>query len=76
MTGPAGWLAIDWLLVAVAAWLALGALGVLRLHDFFTVARVLFPAGALVGVGAAAVAGAALLAGSPQTAVLAIGLPE
>lgn len=68
------WLAIDAILVAVAAWLVIGALGVLRLHDFFVVARVLFPLGAAAALALAAAAVAAL-DGQAQTAVLWLGLP-
>jgi formate hydrogenlyase subunit 3/multisubunit Na+/H+ antiporter MnhD subunit len=48
--------------------------GVLRPNNFFIVARVLFPAGALVSLIVAAAAVATLLT-SPQTAVLPLGLP-
>jgi formate hydrogenlyase subunit 3/multisubunit Na+/H+ antiporter MnhD subunit len=74
VTVPADWLAIDWILAAIATWIAIGAVGVLRAHDFFVVARVLFPLGALVGLALAAAAAAALFIG-PQTAVLPLGLP-
>lgn len=74
MIPPTNWLAIDWMLCAVAAWIAIGAIGVLRLHDFVVVARVLFPLGALVSLALAAAGAVALFAG-PQTAVLALGLP-
>ena len=46
MTAPADWLAIDWVLAAIAGWIAIGAAGVLRPHNFYVVARVLFPLGA------------------------------
>ena len=74
MSSPADWLAIDWMLAAIAAWIAIGAAGILRPHNFFVVARVLFPLGALVGLGVAAAALAGLLAG-PEVAVLPLGLP-
>ena len=74
MTAPTDWLAIDWTLTAIALWLALGAIGVARLHDFFTVARLLFPLSALASLLLAAVA-ASSLAGGVQTAVLPLGLP-
>jgi formate hydrogenlyase subunit 3/multisubunit Na+/H+ antiporter MnhD subunit len=74
VTAPTDWLAIDWVLAAVAFWIALGVVGIARLHDFFTVARVLFPLGALAGLLVAAAA-AASLGGSAETAVLPLGLP-
>ena len=74
MPFPADWLAIDWALAAVVAWVALGAVGVLRPHGFFLVARVLFPLGALAGLVLAG-AGLAGLTGAVETAVLPIGLP-
>lgn len=67
-------LPIDWILVAVALWLAIGLIGVARPHDFFVVARVLFPLGAAVGLIVAAAAVGTLLT-LPQTAVLPLGLP-
>jgi formate hydrogenlyase subunit 3/multisubunit Na+/H+ antiporter MnhD subunit len=74
VTAPAEWLAIDWALAAIAAWIAIGAVGVLRPNNFTVVARVLFPIGAaaaLVLTSAALVA----LAGGAQVAVLPLGLP-
>jgi hydrogenase-4 component B len=67
-------LAIDFLLVGVALWLAIGAAGLVRPHNFFVVARVLFPLGAAVSLLVAVVAMIALGSG-PQVAVLPIGLP-
>ncbi|HTN48940.1 MAG TPA: hydrogenase 4 subunit B [Burkholderiaceae bacterium] len=74
MTALADWLAIDWLLAAIAMWIAIGALGVLRPHNFYIVARVLFPLGALVALLLAAAAFAGVFAG-PESAVLPLGLP-
>lgn len=74
MIPPTDWLAIDWALAVVVAWIIIGAIGVVRLHDFFTVARVLFPLGAIASLGLAA-AGAAGLSAGAQTAVLPLGLP-
>ncbi|NMG45385.1 hydrogenase 4 subunit B [Aromatoleum toluvorans] len=67
-------LVLDWILIVVAGWFALGFAGIAALRNTAFVARVLFPAGALL---AAALAGfaAAALPGSPETAVLALGLP-
>jgi formate hydrogenlyase subunit 3/multisubunit Na+/H+ antiporter MnhD subunit len=69
------WLLIDGMLLVMAAWLALGAVGVLMLRRLALVAHVLFPLGGLVGLALFALSAAALHAG-PQTAVLPIGLPS
>ena len=74
LTAPTDWLAIDWMLAAIASWIAIGAAGVLRPHSFFIVARILFPLGAAVCALVATAAGLALVAG-PETAVLPLGLP-
>ena len=59
---------------AIVAWLAIGALGIAGLRRLRFVSRVLFPAGAAVGVGLAVAAFFAL--GAPvATAVLPLGLP-
>lgn len=67
-------LAIDWVLVVVAVWLALGALGIVFLRSFGVVAKLLFPFGAAAAL-ALAVAAAQALDGGVQTAVLPLGLP-
>lgn len=66
---------LDWILVLVGGWLCLGLLGVLALRNTDIVARVLFPAGALIAMGLAAVALGALFS-EPETAVLPLGLPN
>ena len=68
-------LAIDGVLIVVAAWLAIGLAGVVALRNFAIVAGVLFPLSALLSVALAAI-GLAALPGSPEVAVLAIGLPD
>jgi formate hydrogenlyase subunit 3/multisubunit Na+/H+ antiporter MnhD subunit len=68
------WLLLDWALVLLLAWLAIGAAGVWALRRFELVSHLLFPLGGAVGLLLAGVALAALFA-PPQTAVLAIGLP-
>jgi formate hydrogenlyase subunit 3/multisubunit Na+/H+ antiporter MnhD subunit len=67
-------LAIDGTLLVVAAWFAIGLVGMAALNNFGFVARVLFPLSAALSV---ALAGIALSAvpGAPETAILAIGLP-
>jgi len=65
------------LLDLVAAWLLVGALGLLQSNRIGWVARTLFPLGALVALG---VAGMGALALAPdfaaQSAVLPLGLPD
>ena len=62
------------IVVAVTAWLAIGAIGLLRPHDLRAV-RVLFPAGAVVAVAVAGLAFAAL-GSPPEKLVLPLGLPD
>jgi len=71
MTPPATSL----VLAAIAAWLAIGVLGLFALRKLRIVSRVLFPAGAAVGVGLAIAAYVAISA-APQATTLPIGLPE
>jgi hydrogenase-4 component B len=68
------WLHLDWVLVAISAWLLVGVLGVLALRRLALVAHVLFPAG---GVIALALFGLALDAAfdTPEVATLPLGLP-
>ena len=75
LADPARWVHLDWVLVAVVAWLAVGVGGVLALRRLVFVARFLFPAGGVVAVGLFAVALSALFS-VPETAVLPIGLPS
>jgi hydrogenase-4 component B len=74
LSSPLQWLLIDWLLVVLGGWLVVGALGVAALHRLAVVSRLLFPAGGLLGL---ALFGLALgaLQGTPEVAVLPIGLP-
>jgi formate hydrogenlyase subunit 3/multisubunit Na+/H+ antiporter MnhD subunit len=60
--------------VAIAAWLVIGALGLVRPRKL-RIVRVLFPVGAAVGVALAAIALVAL-AGPPESAILPLGLPD
>ena len=75
LPSPLDWVALDWALLVVAGWLAVGAAGVFALRRFRFVARVLFPAGGLLGLALFGIALAALF-DRPQVAVLPIGLPE
>jgi formate hydrogenlyase subunit 3/multisubunit Na+/H+ antiporter MnhD subunit len=65
---------VHFVLLVVAAWLAIGALGLGVLHRSRLVAHGLFPLGALAGLllGAAGLAG---VFAEPSTLVLPIGLP-
>ncbi len=64
-------------LALVGAWLLVGALGLLRPTGIGWVARVLFPMGALVGLGVAAIGAVALTpAFVAQQVVLPLGLPD
>ena len=74
MTILAQLLPLDWILAAVALLLTVGALGIVRPHNFFLIARVLFPLGAALGLVIAIAALAALFT-DPQVAVLPLGLP-
>ena len=62
-------------LTAVGAWLAIGALGLLRPRELTFVGHVLFPLGALVGLGLAVTAFFAIGL-LPQSTVLPLGLPD
>ncbi len=67
-------LAIDGVLIVVGAWLAIGVAGIVALRNFRVVAHVLFPASALLSIALAGL-GLAALPSTPETALLAIGLP-
>jgi hydrogenase-4 component B len=62
-------------IAAIAAWLAIGTLGFVRIHDYRLTSRALYPAGAGVGLVLAVVAFMALRM-PPQSTVLPIGLPD
>ena len=68
-------LTIDFLLIAAGAWLGLGLLGLAAPRNSRFISGLLFPLGAVVGL---IIGGYALsaLGQAPQTAVLAIGLPN
>ena len=67
MTSPTEWLALDWMLCVIVGWLLVGIAGVFALRRFSVVARVLFPAGGVVGLALFGVALVAV-AGSPELA--------
>ncbi len=62
-------------LAAGAAWLAIGAAGLLRPQSLALSSRVLFPAGALVGLALAAFALQGVFS-APRSLVLPLGLPD
>ncbi|OGB05263.1 MAG: hydrogenase 4 subunit B [Burkholderiales bacterium RIFCSPHIGHO2_12_FULL_61_11] len=70
----AQWLHLDWMLVIVAGWLVVSAAGVLVLHRFALVSRVLFPIGGLFSLAIFGVALDATL-NAPEVAIMPIGLP-
>jgi len=67
--------ALSLVLAAVAAWGAIGLLGLARIHDLRFISRALFPAGALVALALAGVALAAL-PHAPEATTLPLGLPD
>jgi hydrogenase-4 component B len=68
-------LAIDAAMIVIAAWMAIGIAGIAAMRNFRVVAYVLFPASAMLSIALAGI-GFAALAGTPETAILAIGLPD
>ncbi|WHZ12532.1 MAG: Hydrogenase-4 component B [Burkholderiaceae bacterium] len=68
------WLCLDWMLVVLLAWLLVGVAGVFALRRLALVAQVLFPVGGLLGLALFGLALSAL-PGTPEVAVLPIGLP-
>ena len=74
MTHPADWLALDGMLLVLAAWFAIGVAGIAALRRLAFVARVLFPIGGVFALVLAVLALGSVF-GEPQVAVLALGLP-
>jgi len=68
------WLQLDWILAVVSIWLGIAVAGVLAAQRLTFVAKVLFPAGGVAAVGLF-VAALSATSGSPQVAVLPVGLP-
>jgi hydrogenase-4 component B len=67
-------LTLDVLLIAAAAWLAIGLVGLVAPRNLDLVAKTLFPFGAVVSV-IVGLSALTFLGDTPQTAELAIGLP-
>ena len=68
-------LSLDILLLAAVAWLVIGCAGLFVGRRSGFIAGILFPLGALIGIGVG-VTGVAALGTPVETAVLAIGLPD
>ncbi len=68
-------LSIDLLLIAACAWLIVGLAGLAAPRSLRFISKVLFPMGALTGIGVGVVA-LGCLGQQPETAVLVIGLPD
>ena len=67
-------LPLDWVLMALGAWLLICVIGILALHRFTLVAKLLFPAGAAVSI--VLCVAAAISIGQPaEVAILPLGLP-
>jgi len=69
------WLLIDWMLVVMTGWLLVGVAGVFALRRLDIVSHALFPLGGLLGLALFGLALGALM-GTPEVAVLPIGLPS
>lgn len=67
---------IDLVLWVISGWLVIGFLGILSLHKFTFVARVLFPLGGVGGLILALLALRALSSGVDESRILPIGLPQ
>jgi hydrogenase-4 component B len=65
---------LDWMLLAIGAWLLIGLAGVVALRRFTFVSRVLFPAGGAIGLAIFGLAMPAVFGGA-ETVILPVGLP-
>ncbi len=68
-------LTLDFVIAAIAAWLGIGVVGLVRPRATRFISHTLFPAGAAIGAALALVAFFAV-ASPPQSAVLPLGLPD
>ena len=66
---------IDWVVMAILGWLAIGIIGVFFAHRFLLISRVLFPLGTLISLALALLALTGIIAG-PQMRELLLGLPD
>src|ERR1019366_7871860 len=67
---------LNLVLWVVSVWLLIGLLGILALHRFTFVARILFPLGGVAGLVLALAAFHSLVNGGAQNRLLPIGLPQ
>ncbi len=67
---------LDVVLWVISGWLLIGLLGILTLHRFTFIARVLFPLGGIGGLVLAVAAFRSLINGGTQNRLLPIGLPQ
>ena len=67
--------ALELIVSIIAAWIALGALGLARPHSLRFVSRFIFPAGACLALLLAAIAFLSLDA-APQSVIAPLGLPD
>jgi len=68
-------LLIDWIVLAILGWLAIGVIGVFFARQFILISRVLFPIGTLISLAIALMALTGIVAG-PQVRILPLGLPD
>ena len=66
---------LELVIAAIVAWIAIGALGLVRPRHFAFITRVLFPVGSVIGLALAVIAFIALEA-PPQATILPLGLPD
>jgi len=71
----ANWISLDYVLLVIAGWLIVGVSGLFVIRRTATVARILFPLGAVLGIILGAVGLVSAFFG-PQTAILPLGLPD
>ena len=68
-------LLIDWVVMAILGWLAIGVIGVFFAHRFLLISRVLFPVGTLISLALALMALTGIIV-EPQMRQLPLGLPD
>lgn len=66
---------LDGILIAALSWLLIGVVGVVFVHRFNFISRILYPLGALIGLFVATQALSAMTVG-PQLRILPLGLPD
>jgi formate hydrogenlyase subunit 3/multisubunit Na+/H+ antiporter MnhD subunit len=69
-----GTLPLNWILLSLAVWLAVGVAGVVSLRQFALVSKIYFPVGALASL-LLCVSAARAIGGGVEVAVLPLGLP-